>query len=374
MKLFLVLFLALFFSSGLFDSVLAESSNVFISEFAAITAGTKEYPDWIEIYNTSNETISIEGWHIKDSTDSNKITLSGCIKPKSFRKFDFSNKLNNSGDQIRLINANSNLVESVNYFSEIVPKHEINQSTLKDLSSGNWESNLSPTPTNTACSQSLPGVSTLSVSLSEIYPNPEKDEQEWVEIYNPNNSTVVLDSWYFVDSANHKKPLIGSVGAKKYKAFYFTSGWLNNTGDTVSLFNPSRKLVEKYSYPKGSNNSSFARNNAGKWLSTITPTPNGENKITGSSSNALSATKNSATDNSPDIVSTTGLDTTVDYLSGSFQFEQPTTSEPSKDLGEVAGISKGSNRSSISTILISAGLAFIATAIAWPFLEKYKIV
>lgn len=375
MKLFLVLFLVLFFGSGLFSNALAESSEVLISEFAAVTNGTSTDPDWIEIYNTSNDTIPVDGWYIKDSTESNKISLTGCIKPKSFRKLDFSNRLNSDTDQMRLFDASSTLVESINYFSESIPKHEKGQSTERNLDIENWKLNPSPSPTNTTCSKSLPSVSTLSVSLSEIYPTPKKDAKEWVEVYNGNSTTADLNGWYMVDAVNHKKSLSGTVGAKKYIVFYFSSGWLNNDGDTVSLFNPSGKLLEEYTFGEGSSDRSFSKEASGKWKPTTTPTPGTVNKITGPMSLGT-AVSPSSTNSSPEpsVVSATGLEQTVDYLSDSLQFENPINPSSNKDSGKVAGISKGSTKSSISTLLISTGLAFIATAVAWPFLEKYKII
>ncbi len=117
-------------------------------------------PDWVELYNTSNEKINIEGWVIRDSTDSNKIDLNGNICPKSFRKFDFSNKLNKDGDKIRLLDSAgaTNSVNEINYFSDQIPSHVEGQSTGRQPDgSDTWSMFTSPTPTNDE-SCSTPGT------------------------------------------------------------------------------------------------------------------------------------------------------------------------------------------------------------------------
>lgn len=59
--------------------------------------------DWIEIYNPDPETIDLGAFRIRDSTENNKLDLSGNIPPLGFAVFEWSNKLNNSGDIIKLI-------------------------------------------------------------------------------------------------------------------------------------------------------------------------------------------------------------------------------------------------------------------------------
>ena len=53
------------------------SGTVVINEFAAVTAGTTADPDWVELYNTTNNPVDLNGWVLRDSTETNKVNLSG---------------------------------------------------------------------------------------------------------------------------------------------------------------------------------------------------------------------------------------------------------------------------------------------------------
>src|SRR3990167_5132650 len=253
-KIFLILIAVTIFGLLTGSPTRAATSTVLINEFAAVTSGTSVDPDWVELYNDLISPVSLDGWTIKDSTETNKVTLAGCIASKGFRKFDFSNRLNNSGDQIRLFDQSAAMVDSVTYFSEDVPAHQKGGSTHQDPSGSNlWKVLITPTPTDTACPTNpspaiSPNVGYLKVSLSEIFPNPEKDASEWVEIYNPNSAAVDLAGWQLVDSAAHFKQLSGSISPKSYRVFNYTSGWLNNSGDAAAILDPSGKGVEKYSF------------------------------------------------------------------------------------------------------------------------------
>lgn len=122
------------------------SSAILINEFSALSE-----PDWVEIYNNSSEKINVGGWVIRDSTESNKINLTGYICPNSFRKFDFSNRLNNGGDIIKILDSESSTtpINEITYFSSTIPEHQASQSTSRQSQgSENWQVLTSPSPEN----------------------------------------------------------------------------------------------------------------------------------------------------------------------------------------------------------------------------------
>ncbi len=122
------------------------STDILLNEFSALSD-----PDWVEIYNTSSETINIDGWVIRDSTQTNKINLSGYICPNSFRKFDFSNRLNNDGDTIKILDSESSTtpINEITYFSSTIPEHQSGQSTSRQSpGSDNWQVLTNPSPQN----------------------------------------------------------------------------------------------------------------------------------------------------------------------------------------------------------------------------------
>jgi hypothetical protein len=61
-----------------------------------------ESSDWIEIYNPGPETVDLSVYKIRDSSENNKIDLSGNLSAGGFAVFEWSNKLNNGGDQIKI--------------------------------------------------------------------------------------------------------------------------------------------------------------------------------------------------------------------------------------------------------------------------------
>jgi hypothetical protein len=358
------------------STTFAQTSGVKINEFAAITNGNRADPDWIELYNKSNKIISLEGWKLRDSLETSPNNLSGCISPGGFRKFTFSTRLNNGGDDIRLFDKNNNLIDSLTYFSEKIPSHEKGQSTGRDPDgSAEWKVFSTPTPKNTTCkTSSTSSQSYPKISLSEIFANPEKGGREWVEIFNPSNSKTALTGWQLVDAANHKKELSGSVAGKSYKVFYYSSSWLNNSGDELKLLNPTGKQVEKYSFGDSEKGTSFAKDSTGKWKITTTPTPGKTNKITGEGSSQSLGSASSDSDPTSTL-SPTGLDSTFNYLSDTFAFDNGGGETIPSDNGKIAGVSEKKNqKNSLAVLLIAAGVAFVGTAIAWPFLEKRKIL
>jgi hypothetical protein len=59
--------------------------------------------DWVEIYNDSNTDVSLSDYRLRDSSVTNKLDLTGSIQAKGFAVFDWSDRLNNGGDAIRLL-------------------------------------------------------------------------------------------------------------------------------------------------------------------------------------------------------------------------------------------------------------------------------
>lgn len=108
---------AVIFSSALFLSDSSVYAGLFINEFSSDTEGTIADPDWVELYNSGPESVDLSLYRLRDSTTTNKLDLSAVLEPNSFRAFDWSNKLNKSGDIIKLllISNESNLIDQVSY-------------------------------------------------------------------------------------------------------------------------------------------------------------------------------------------------------------------------------------------------------------------
>ncbi len=283
----------LFWNRGHF---LVWAQGVVINEFSALSS-----PDWVELYNLGEEIINLDGWELRDETQTNKINLEGIICPNSFRKFDFSNRLNNGGDEIRLIDNSSNEVNRIVYFSDLVPAHLLNQSTGRVSNGANlWQVFLVPTPQDEACFfptiVPLPSVSptavlpspspTISPTINPSLlptptetptilptptPNPTSPTQnynkiflnevmadpqegpEWVELYNDNDFKINLVNWLIDDLAEGgsnpwKFSLI--IEANSYGVVSLGKTMLNNAGDEVRLTDSLGEPKDFLVYPK----------------------------------------------------------------------------------------------------------------------------
>ena len=88
-------FLLLFGSSKTF-------ATLYINEFASDTAGTIVDSDWVEIFNNGPDPVDLSLYKFKDGS-TNNLALSGTISVNGFVTFAWSNKLNKTGDLIKMV-------------------------------------------------------------------------------------------------------------------------------------------------------------------------------------------------------------------------------------------------------------------------------
>ncbi len=69
--------------------------------------------DWVEIHNPPSEpAVDLSQYVLRDSSKTNKVTLTGNLAPGGFAVFAFGNKLNNGGDTVKLVQNSDNSVVS----------------------------------------------------------------------------------------------------------------------------------------------------------------------------------------------------------------------------------------------------------------------
>ncbi len=76
---------------------------LYVNEFSSDTAATITDPDWFEIYNSGPDSVDLSLYRLRDNTTTNKKDLGGTIVAGGFASFDWSNKLNKTGDVVRLL-------------------------------------------------------------------------------------------------------------------------------------------------------------------------------------------------------------------------------------------------------------------------------
>ncbi len=294
MKIFLAFLLSIILSvtnsSGTFASI-------FINEFSYQSSS-----DWVELYNSECTSVSLEGWKVRDSTESQFKTLSGSISPRGVISFDMTFLNNSTPDSIRLFspeNTNDPYSQITIPMPDVTTSSE-NQSVGLEVDGGNswkvFENNTkdslnfvggepcpdvtaTPTPQAVGGSQNQTNFSVNTLIITEILPDP-LDGDEWIEIYNPMELAIELSNFQIDDIDGGSKPNNlpkYTLEPLQYFVFY-TSSIFNNGGDSGRiLYND--QVINSYSYPASTKGVSFAIDASGNWQKTTDPTPGEVNSI-----------------------------------------------------------------------------------------------
>lgn len=136
------------------------------------------------------------------------------------------------------------------------------------------------------------------VVLNEIYPRPNEGEKEFIELYNNGNTPVDIAGWKISEisgSSGEKFYTIGSTtssyatsigGSTLIPAYSFltlnlsSNIALNNTGDTVKLYDSSMNLLDSHTFGLVSEGKSLVRvpDGIGYWVDPE-PTPGEPNMV-----------------------------------------------------------------------------------------------
>lgn len=261
--------------------------------------------DWVELYNTSDQLVDLSGWSLKDSSSVMK-TLSGSIDGHGFAVFEVSNRLNNAGDTVTLIDAAAATVDSYPYGQD--PGVDVSYGRSPD-GSGAFSTTRSPTKnaanavTTVTIGPSQPSTPTISptstpalplggqtvsgIVLSEYLPAPKSGEDEWVELYNSTDTEANVGGFKIDDIDGGSPPFTipakgntSFIPPRSYKTYILSSARFNNDGDSVRLLTPDGQLLEQTSYADTKEGVGFAKDAAGNWQQTTTLTPGADNIIT----------------------------------------------------------------------------------------------
>lgn len=177
-------------------------------------------------------------------------------------------------------------------------ERDIVANTLHALSEPTPEGILSyteaSTAENTLCGTGVPPIdpvipptddtdtstdSSLTVRINEIFPNPkDKGEQgEFIELFNFGNEDIDLKGWTLRDASKTGKytfPSGSTLKALGYSILYrpVSSISLNNTNETVTLFDPKQTPISSITYDKAKENVSYGYTDKGwRWSKYLTP-------------------------------------------------------------------------------------------------------
>ena len=297
-KIFIFLFLNISFFLFIFSSKIF--AEIRINEI--YPAPPKGEYEWIELYNDEDKIINLLEYQLLDLAN-NKLKFSTTSAlPFTFILATSSSILNNNGDTVYLKNQEK-IIEIATYSGSF--DWEKTFARCPDFS-GQWfilnqptKNNLNetacliltPTPTPTQMITETPildcpeeiclsptniptqnptptqtpiptPISYQNIYLSEVYPNPQTGENEWVEIYNANDFTVNLTNWYLDDLENAgslPKKFSLTIQPKSYAVFNLSTSIFNNDADAVRLLDFEKKEKDSFEYQNSQKGKSFGR-------------------------------------------------------------------------------------------------------------------
>jgi len=332
-----------------------------LSKEDCVADGSDDTHEWIEIKNISGNAVDLKNWKFNDGSNHllNEPPKNGgqgslIISVGGFAIFaddanvflsdhpgfsgtviDTVMSLNNTSDILKIIDADSQVIDEVSYDKSLGASHNcytlerINDFAGQFCQSQNLggspglvnnpncspsptpTSNPTPTPTtNPSLSPTItsspiltptvtllptssispsPSVSpqkiTVNLIINEFIPNPvgSDEENEWIEIYNAGDNEVDLSGWKIQDVSGKAYTFKEEkILAKNYLVLYRpkTKITINNDAETLSLIAPQGETASQISFSGGSKEGySFARFGPNDWRWTEILTPGKENQF-----------------------------------------------------------------------------------------------
>jgi len=224
----------IFFTLYLISSVLiAQNRNIVINECMPNNSNTApdqdgEFNDWVELYNTSNSAINLQGYFLSDRRSQptkfkfpNVIVQSEdyliiWVDTDSTQTGLHTNfKLSASSEQVYLFNPDTNLIDYVHFYNM-----QADQSIARTHDGNGPFKILSPT------FNSSNGNHPSGLVINEWMPLNESEEEDeygeyndWIELYNNSNQSINLEGYFLSNKANeatkYQFPNI-SIGSYEY--------------------------------------------------------------------------------------------------------------------------------------------------------------
>jgi len=256
------------------------NAQVIINEIMADPAATSDKSEWIELYNYSDQDIDLRGWSLDgkaiNATDSITIAKKGFYiftKTAADFKTEFGNisnlfelgiSLTNSGKTLELTNGQG--YKDTLTYSTASPSISWERKGLTCADLVKHPTAHSANAVNVAYATGCPGseppptpVPELpKLQISEVFPSPQTDKQEseWVELYNWGDKAVDLTGWTLADKSSSSKLDGLIISPHQYLVLSNLTISLNNSGDELSLVDAQKQIVDALSY--GSIEKSFA--------------------------------------------------------------------------------------------------------------------
>lgn len=271
--------------------------------FNEVVADPESGPEWVELFNKTDNTVDLTGWQIKDGYDT-KTDLSGSLAPKSYLVIDdLKSSLNNSGDQLILIdnyqvvidqmaygnwddgNINNNALKASDPNS--LARIGNSQDTNDDFADWQLTSVLTKNAANIFLNSTDQLTATVSLKnkiiITELFPNPAgPDNDEFIELKNISQDKINLTGLIVGDNSKSRYTIKNSDASPVWilpDEFYLVRraqskiALNNNGGDQAFLFDSQKNIIDQVGYQgKAEEDQSYSLidNN---WVWTDQPTP-----------------------------------------------------------------------------------------------------
>lgn len=289
----------LFYYSGAAAQV--AMPNVIIGEVAWMGTASSSFAEWIELANTTNGDVTLDGWTIKAKGWSKAVNLVGLLKASDYYLLErtrdetvpgvtadliYTGELKNIGDLLELRDSLGNLVDVVDASLGWPAGDSSTKATMERGSDLTWTTSTVPggTPRTTNSTSPLvivptvePVATTVPIAppvvtpqpanvtpielpkVVNIYPgelvinefvsDPLEGEGEWVEIYWTSNKEIDLTGATIEDGSKTKTPLVGKLNtAERFSLVTSPKGALNNTGDIIILRDANGSILDQIVY------------------------------------------------------------------------------------------------------------------------------
>jgi hypothetical protein len=296
----------LFLLSFSFPAQSAISPKIVINEIAWMGTKGSYTKEWIELYNNSDQPQTLENWLLKAADGIPEIKLTGEVPAKFFYLLErsddetvpgisadliYTGALKNEGEKLELYNNSGNLIDLIDCSSGWFGGNNSTKQTMERVDSGKWQTSLGPGGTPKAKNSILqsepkPAEEQASVNypsgiiINEVLPSPEGPdlEKEWIEIFNESNEEVDFSGWKISDVTGatnaYTIPDRTIISPRGFLVLPrpTTKITLNNSGDSLNLYQPSGKIIDEVNYEKAPRGQSYNRTESGwAWSSILTP-------------------------------------------------------------------------------------------------------
>ena len=275
----------------------SDVAGVFINEVCS--SGT----DWVELYNASEEAVSLAGFHLQDSKGAEEeyvFPAGSSIAARSYlvleKDVDFAFGISGDGDEIKLLDASYKEVDAT-----VVPVLEDGQTWARTTDGGTqWATMAAGTKgqdnTSEPTEEPEPGQSGVNLVINEVMSAPLDGEFDFIEIYNPGMTEVDMGGFILQDekgaSEQYVMPEGTTIAPNSVVLFTQTQegnpdgsfGFgLGSKGDKVVFLDNHGDLIDEVELPAMEDGTSYARTTDGASTWAVTNTP------TGGSSNGAAA-------------------------------------------------------------------------------------